>query len=147
MLTIVAIAFLLLIISINFIKKSENQRKKEINENLIIIEEEISKLGLDELYDSLYEKVEKLYGDEAVTNLQSNTPFLGMSKNLLFYILGEHEYEEVVSNPNKVVESYFYESIPNVRSNAKRKYYKIVKFENDKVIWWDFINSNENYGY
>ena len=148
-LTISLIVFLC--IYFYFRTKSEEERKTNLRNKLKIISKEITDAEekKEKIRDDswakesfLRDEIERIYGSEARESFKNHFPFKGMPKTLLIYSMGHPYYTENSKTPTGISDIYYYDKIFNARSNARRKYYKIIKLENNIVTWWDILETN-----
>jgi len=94
----------------------------------------------NEATQELYAVVERTLGKDTLKTLQSHKIWVGMPEPLIYYAFGTPDDIGERSTANDVFKTWYYNPIPNARSNARRKYYIEVYSKNGFIANWDMLS-------
>lgn len=89
----------------------------------------------------LHLRIEELLGTEKLEDLKNATIWQGMPDCLMYYAYGIPYKTNKRESPGKLVKTWFYHPIPNVRKNSKRKYKTEIYSTNGFITSWDKIST------
>ncbi len=91
----------------------------------------------DEATGKLYDTVEQTLGRDDLKKLKAKTVWKGMPEYLMYYVRGKPEHMEQNNNSGVITKNWYYDAIPNARSNAKRKYNRIYVSQSGFITSWN----------
>jgi hypothetical protein len=95
----------------------------------------------DEATERMYDTIEQTLGQNDLKKLKAKTVWKDMPECFMYYVLGKPEHMEQNDKPGITHKTWYYDAIPNARSNAKRKYKGLYYSQNGFITHWD-IQSN-----
>lgn len=93
-----------------------------------------------EATQALYNTIEKTLGIKDLQKLKENKIWKGMPDCLIYYVYGDPYDIERRETPETVYKTWYYNPIPNARSNARRKYKIEVYSEDGFITHWDILS-------
>jgi hypothetical protein len=89
---------------------------------------------------NLDNNIQEILGLESLKNVKDKRIWIGMPECLLKYMNGIPDEIDLRETPNVIYKTWHYNLIPNVRSNAKRKYKTEIYTENYLITHLDILN-------
>ena len=88
----------------------------------------------------LFDEIENSLGSDNLGRVKRKSVWVGMPESLLYYTHGSPDKKDNRETPGKISTTWFFNPIPNVRKNAKRKHKTLIYCTNGFVSSWDVLS-------